>query len=307
MYCIVLKNRNMSKIEELRQKYPQISSASFKKFTEADKTPTKKYLDFMLKAWEDRKNPSVYYRTTGTIISAVNKFNDLLPFISNKDIYSKEYYNDLGKLHEVVKRAEELKEEKSFVREDHANVILETDEFLFVQPKTHRGSVKYGANTKWCTTGKNDPATFNRYFKNGLLVYLIDKTKTKSDNFQKVAFYHEYGNKALNDIITIYAVNDSIYTESHMMNAGWGEYDLLKIFTNFRYYFSKVKEIKKNKDFVDSFVNTISQLDFTKFEEHLTKLDESSNISYIKEVQKKVESFIESLNKTKYGLRKTEN
>ena len=69
----------------------------------------------------------------------------------------------------------------------------------------------------------------------------------------------------------------------------------------------KVKEIKKNKDFVDSFVGAISQLDFAKFEEHLTKLDESSNISYIKEAQKKVESFIESLNKTKYGLRKTEN
>jgi hypothetical protein len=39
----------MSKIEELRQKYPQISSASFKKFTEADKTPTKKVFGFYVK------------------------------------------------------------------------------------------------------------------------------------------------------------------------------------------------------------------------------------------------------------------
>jgi len=43
----------MSKVDELRQKYSQVTPASFKKFTEADKTPTKKYLDFMLKAWDD--------------------------------------------------------------------------------------------------------------------------------------------------------------------------------------------------------------------------------------------------------------
>ncbi len=35
----------MSKVDELRQKYSQVTPASFKKFTEADKTPTKKYLD----------------------------------------------------------------------------------------------------------------------------------------------------------------------------------------------------------------------------------------------------------------------
>lgn len=294
----------MSKVDELKQKYPAVSGATFKRFVEADNTPTKKYLDFMLKTWEDRKVPSSHYRTVKTVIDIVNKFNDLLPHIENKDIYSKEYYGNLGNLIDTTRKAEEAKEEKTFVREEHANVILENSKFLFIEPKTHRGSVKYGANTKWCTTGKNDPGTFNRYNRNGLLIYLIDKTETKANNFKKVAFYHEYNNRGMNDSLTIYNTLDNVCNETHLINSGWEQDDLFNIFTSFRYYFMRSKEVKKNKDFVDSFVNTISQLDFTKFEEHLSKLDESINVSYIKEAQNKVELFIESLNKTKYGLRK---
>jgi hypothetical protein len=297
----------MSKVDELNKKYPQISATTFNKFVNADKTPTKKYLDFMLKTWEDRKLVNSHYRTTGMIIDYVNKFDTLIPFILNKDVYSKEYLGNFGNFVKTIREAEEIKEEKTFIREEHANVLIENDQFLFIQPTTHRGSMKYGANTKWCTTGKNDPVTFNRYHKNGLLVYLIDKTKTKTENFQKVAFYHEYANRALNDSITLYAVNDNTYTESHMMTAGWGEDTLLNIFTSFRYYFLKLKEIKKNKDFVDSFVLTLSKLNFDEFAENLNKLEKQTNLSYITNTKEKVESFLESLNNSKYGIRKTEN
>jgi hypothetical protein len=37
----------------------------------------------------------------------------------------------------------------------------------------------------------------------------------------------------------------------------------------------------------------------------LNRLEEGQDLSYIKEAKLKVESFIESLNKTKYGVRKT--
>jgi hypothetical protein len=40
----------------------------------------------------------------------------------------------------------------------------------------------------------------------------------------------------------------------------------------------------------------------------MAKLDESANVSYIgyiRDVQRRVDSFVESLNKSKYGLRKT--
>ena len=62
----------MSKVDDLKNKYKSVSNSSFSKFEEADFTPTKKYLDFMLKTWEDRKTEAPY-RTTGIIIDAVNK------------------------------------------------------------------------------------------------------------------------------------------------------------------------------------------------------------------------------------------
>lgn len=296
----------MSKVDELKQKYPSVTNASFEKFKNADRTPTKKYLDFMLKTWEDRKTSSTY-RTSGSIIDLVNKFNDLLPYIENKDIYSKEYYGNLQGLINIVNKAQELKEEKTFVREEHSVVLFENDEILFIQPTTHRGSMKYGANTRWCTTSKNDPGTFNRYVKSGLLVYLIDKTETKSASYKKVAFYHGYGNRGLNDSIELFNVNDSNVNETSIINGGWSEEVLFELFMTFRYYFGKTKEIKKNKDYVDTFVHTLTTLDFTKFEEHLSKLEEGTNISYIRNTKEKVEAFLESLNKSKYGVRKTEN
>jgi hypothetical protein len=42
----------MSKVEELRAKYPKLTNTTFNKLVEGDKTKTKKYLPFMLKTWE---------------------------------------------------------------------------------------------------------------------------------------------------------------------------------------------------------------------------------------------------------------
>lgn len=297
----------MSKVDELKQKYPQVSTATFTKFLNADTTPTLKYLDFMLKTWEDRKT-SAMYRTTGTIIDSVNKFHELLPYIVNKDIYSKDYYGNYQNLVTTIGKAADAKEEKTFVREEHANVLMETDTFLFIQPTTHKGSMKYGANTKWCTTSKRDPAVFSRYSKNGLLVYLIDKTETMNPNFRKVAFYHDYGNGGLNESITLYNVNDTTTTPAQMMSGGWKEEVLFEVFMSYRYFFGKTKESKKTRDYIDSFVSMLDKLDFAKFEEQILKLDEETNVSYISKAKDKVQDFLESLNKTKYGcVRKTEN
>ena len=297
---------DMSKVDDLKKKYPQVSTASFSKFVEADTTPTKKYLDFMLKTWEDRKI-SGPYRTTSSIIKDVTKFNDLLPYIENKDIYSKEYYGNYQKLLDIIERAEEVREEKYFVKEDHITILLETEEFILLQPKTHKGSMKYGANTKWCTTTKNNESIFKNYTRDGFLAYLINKSESKNENYRKVALYLEFAQGGLNDSIKIYDVKDKYAHESHLIASEWEVEKLFQIFTTFRYNFIKTREAKLSRDFVNSFVNTISKLDFTKFELHLSRLDEGGDLSYIKNAQTKVESFIEKLNNTKYGVRKTEN
>ena len=297
-------NADMSKVDDLKKRYPEVSNASFTKFVETDTTPTKKYLDFMLKTWEDRKI-SGPYRTTGSIIKDVIKFNELLPYIDNKDIYSKEYYGNYQKLIDIIEIAEQSKEEKSFVKEDHINVLLETEEFILLQPKTHKGSTKYGANTKWCTTTKNNESIFKNYTRDGFLAYLIDKTETKNENYRKVALYLEFAQGGLNESIKIYDVKDKYAHESHLIASEWELEKLFQIFTTFRYHFIKTREAKLSKDFVNAFVNTISKLDFTKFELHLSRLDEGGDLSYINKAQTKVESFIETLNNTKYGVRKT--
>jgi len=289
----------MSKVDDLRNKYKSVSNSSFSKFEEADLTPTKKYLDFMLKTWEDRKTGGPY-RTAGSIIVAVNKFHNLIPWVENKDIYSKEYYGNFGKLIDVIEVAEVLREEKNFNKEEHINVLLETDEFLLIQPKTHKGSIKYGANTKWCTTTKNNESIFKNYTRDGFLGYLIDKTDTKTGDYKKVALYLEYNSGGINESVKIYDVKDKYGHENFLVDGGWDIEKLFEIFTIFKYHFIKTKENKRSKDFV----NTLNKLDFNKFEVHMNKLDAECDLSYIKDAQSKVESFLESLNKSKYGVRK---
>ena len=293
----------MSKVDDLRNKYKAVSNSSFSKFEEADLTPTKKYLDFMLKTWEDRKTGGPY-RTAGSIIVAVNKFHNLIPWVENKDIYSKEYYGNFGKLIDVIEVAEVLREEKNFNKEEHINVLLETDEFLLLQPKTHKGSIKYGANTKWCTTTKNNESIFKNYTRDGFLGYLIDKTDTKTGDYKKVALYLEYNSGGINESVKIYDVKDKYGHENFLVDGGWDIEKLFEIFTIFKYHFIKTKENKRSKDFVNTFVNTLNKLDFNKFEVHMNKLDAECDLSYIKDAQSKVESFLESLNKSKYGVRK---
>jgi hypothetical protein len=294
----------MSKVDDLRNKYKSVSNSSFSKFEEADFTPTKKYLDFMLKTWEDRKTEAPY-RTTGIIIDAVNKFHNLIPYIENKDIYSKEYYGNFGKLVDVIEVAEVVREEKNFNKEEHINVLLETDEFLLLQPKTHKGSIKYGANTKWCTTAKNNESIFKNYTRDGFLGYLIDKTETKTGEYKKVALYLEYNSGGINDNVKLYDVKDKYATEDDLIQSGWDIEKLFEIITMFRYHFIKAKENKRSKDFVNTFVNTLNKLDFNKFEVHMNKIDNECDLSYIKGAQSKIESFLESLNKSKYGIRKS--
>jgi hypothetical protein len=295
----------MSKVDDLRNKYKSVSNSSFSKFVAADSTPTKKYLDFMLKTWEDRKTDG-RYRTTTSIIEAVNKFHDLTPYIENKDIYSKEYYGNFSKLIEVIEVAEAVREEKNFNKEEHINVLLETDEFFLLQPKTHKGSMKYGANTKWCTTSKNNESIFNRYTRDGFLGYLINKTDTKkkTEDYKKVALYLEYNSGGINDNVKLYDVKDKYATEDDLIQSGWDIEKLFEIITIFRYNFIKSKENKKSKDFVNTFVNTLNKLDFSKLEVHMNKLDAECELSYIKDAQSKVETFLETLNKSKYGVRK---
>ena len=295
----------MSKVEELRLKYPKVTKPTFNKFVEADVTPTKKYLEFMLKTWTNRGTVMVY-TTTKIIIDIVKKFDSLLPYIDNKDIYHKDYA-DLALLYYVIDTAEAARDEKTFVREEHANVLIENDKYLLLQPTTHRGSLKYGAGSKWCTASKRDPEVFTRYTKNGYLAYLIDKTKKVSGTGGKMALYLDYSECSINGKIDFFNTIDSNVTVSSVRAYDWDESDLFDIVTTFRYYHIKMKTIKKDRDFVDGFVISLTKLNFEEFEKSLNNLEDKGANVYTLKIKEKVEEFLSKLNKTQYAIRETKN
>jgi hypothetical protein len=240
------------------------------------------------------------------LIDLVKKFDSLLPYIIEKDIYHKSYFN-INVLKNVVNVAEEEKDSKTFDRVDHVEVLYEDDETLFVIPKTHKGSLKYGSNTRWCTASKNNPATFNNYTRNALLAYLIDKTDKTTPQYRKLAFYSNWNNVGITSAIEIYNTSDSTCQDKLITNGGWSDETLLKMVTIYRLKFVTYKKIKQSIDNVSSFGNTLKRLDFDLLKDSLEKLEQSVEPSYISNLKENIDSFLEKLNTKQYGITATKD
>lgn len=296
----------MSKIDELREKYPSITSATFNKLVKADTSPTKKYLPFLLKSWSNKTSngcPS----TTDSLIKLVKSFDELIPYIPNKDIYSPDY-NNLGNLFKEISLAEQIKEDKLFVREENTETLIETDSFLFIRPTTFKGSLKYGSGTKWCTASKKDPETFKSYTKDGLLVYLIDKTNSKSEVGRKIALYHKYSESSLNNNISIYNTIDSHIYAPTLENYGWDFDELISIFTSFKIYHNKLCKIKKSQKIVNTTIEKIKSIDFNQLYENINLLNSDKVDINFEKIENIISEFNSNVKKlVEYGYSKTES
>lgn len=295
----------MSKIDELRVKYSSLKPDTFNRLVNGDETPTKKYSEFLLKSWSDR-NSNGCVRTIDALIKLVKQFDEVLPYIQDKDIYDKKY-SYIPKLKGVVEIAAEEKDSKGFKREDHVEVLYEDDNILFVVPKTHKGSLKYGSNTRWCTASKNNPATFNNYSRSALLAYLIDKTDKTTPQYRKLAFYSSWGNGGITNSIDIYNTSDSTCQDKAIIGGGWNDEVLLKMITIYRVKFINYKKIKDSIDAVNTFGNTLKRLNFDLLKDSLEKLEQSVEPSYISNLKENIDSFLEKLNTKQYGITTTEN
>ena len=296
----------MSKVEELRAKYPTTHISTFNKFVDADKTPTKKYVEYMLKTWGNRYNYSQYPKSTAELIDKVNDFDKVLSYLDNKDIYHNEY-SDYSNLIHKISIAEEKKEEKTFVKEQHCQVLLETDEFIFVRPTTHKGSMRYGASTKWCTAARNDQGTFNRYFKSGLLVYLIDKTNKIAEGGKKIAFFMRYNNNPLTSDVDVFNVKDHEITDRNVVEYGWPEDIVMKLLYIFRAFSIKTEKQRNSVEFIEKFTTIISSINFDALEKHLEILEHTDPIPYISKLKDQLGQLTENLNKRQYAVGATKN
>lgn len=287
----------MSKIDRLRDKYP-VTERAFLKFKESDTTPTKKYLEYMLKMWYEKGKQ---ISSMNALVEEVNKFDSLLPYIPLKDIYHFEYA-DFRFLQAMNEKALEVKEEKSFIREEHCDVIFEDDEHFLIRPKTFKGSLKYGANTRWCTSSKNNPQTYERYVKNGLLFYLINKKNTEDQRFSKIAFYMDKAVDPLCGEILFYDSKDNQVGTSHIVKSFWNELDFMK----YTFYFRQVAlthfSILKSKEYLSDVTKILTKIDFDVLKMHIQNLKKSKEIDeYMNYFQESLESFDNKIKKLNYG------
>jgi len=89
--------------------------------------------------------------------------------ISNNDVTS---YSSWDEIDQAVSLAEMKLIDKKLEKE--IKKVYEDDEWLSLRPLSLEASMKYGANTKWCTTTESG-MYYARYSSRGILIYNINK------------------------------------------------------------------------------------------------------------------------------------
>jgi hypothetical protein len=90
------------------------------------------------------------------------------------------------------------KREKEREAKKEAEKIFEDGDVIAVKTLTHNASCYYGSGTRWCTAGQQ-PDYFNKYTKDGQLIYFIDKSNRR----QKIALYIKDGDPTVYDAADI--------------------------------------------------------------------------------------------------------
>jgi hypothetical protein len=258
----------MSKRDELRQQYEtQIGKAMFNKFSNADNTQTTKYLKYFCSMWVIRKMENLTY-SSKDIIEAVKDFESHIHLIEEKDLYDMKY-KSLETLLYVVETAKEKKFDSEFNRDEHIRVLYEDKKYLFLEPLTKTGSLKYGSNTRWCTAAKTDNFSFARYTKNGFLAYLIRKGEQKNSNYNKLAFFTEETQNPLGGTVQIYNQVDNSIEDNLVNKNGWDYEDLTKFMFMYRVEALNKFQYRKAKNNVDKKIGLIKNLDLEELKQDL--------------------------------------
>ena len=273
----------------------------FDKFCIADTTETKKYLEYYLKMWEGKNDEDrgMFAVTTRMLIDAVNQYNELLPYMLNKDIYSRDY-NSFFNLKSAIRDATIEREDRLFDKRDHVYIIIENENYLLVSPKTHRGSLKYGANTKWCTASTNNEAIFKSYVSKGTLGYLISKRGPISDNYKKIAFYLD-GENSISGKIQIFNTLDKQIGDKDLVLGGWSFDDVLSTIFYFRIFDSKLDQIKKAKLEVNQVIEMFNAFNPELLAKNLNILGQDADGNYLGYITETIENFTKSLKK--FGIK----
>ena len=153
----------------------KVSAAVFTKFRTEDPSDTKKYLQWMCKQYISNPGRQTH------IVDVVKMFDQQVQRNLIKGDESDINKYDLEGADKVAKKQSQEKTHGEVKREQKSESIIvdETDDYLIVVPESHSASCFYGANTKWCTSGKT-AEHWDSYWKENIKIYIIiDKKKNK--------------------------------------------------------------------------------------------------------------------------------
>jgi len=201
----------MSRLDELKKQYPELNLTVFDLMLRFDTSKSYKYLPLICKLFAKSYNPKNHYHPeeySQMMLLLQTQFMDkgistdnltesqMFVFHQMMDRFNSEtfttlkdfiYYMDKNKIEnkdvtsyssiDDMRGAVTLASIKEFSEEMANQVIREYEDetWIAVRPLTFSASAKYGAGTRWCTTYQREKNYFERYWRQGILVYFINK------------------------------------------------------------------------------------------------------------------------------------
>lgn len=202
----------MSRIDELKKQYPELTLSVFDMMVRMDTSKTYKYIPLMCKIFAKKFDPKeVWHRddiAPGVLdlqASLINRGISTDGLTNSQMFYLQNYiaehfvndtfqtfkafmeYMDKGMIEKTdvtsyknldeVRGALTLASMKELSKELEKQIIkeYEDEKWLILRPLTFSASAKYGSSTRWCTTYQKEKNYFEKYWRRGILVYFINK------------------------------------------------------------------------------------------------------------------------------------
>ena len=203
------------------------------------------FVKWMLKLYSNNSwKPGDSYETKD-LLSKFIKYKSKLP-IEKRDINR---FNSVSELYNLIQTLEgQGVKSQTEIKREGAEVVYEDSEWKIVIPHTEEASCIYGANTKWCTAGREDNM-FDYYNKQGLLY--ININKITGDKYQ---FHFESGSfmDAEDEVIFPKKIGLSDGALEYYKSIGKEHYFIYDEVYNFVNGFAAVKIDSKGWNFIDT-------------------------------------------------------
>jgi hypothetical protein len=216
-------------------------------FLDSDPDPKKKNLEWMITSFI---SGGYNISELPQLKLAINKFNKL----RKKNIF-KNNLVDFGGLHGFNRNNKEFPSLIKFLNtypdvvlsNNNFNIIEDNTNVKIIQPLNESTSCKYGANTKWCTSAREDNQ-FDEYNSTGDLYIIILKKPTRKGEKYKLYIRSNY---TYEDSIPIMFMDE--YDEEVDINNLINTYPYLKDITLLKYALLRLNGLKMSyKEYIES-------------------------------------------------------